>query len=150
MHSPVRKRFKEFRAKKKGMLKFLFTFAVAMNQSAKIKTNVLRRNLVTALCIGVSLAAFATLGDGGKKHISSIGNDNLLSLRSAPLDYKHFSLKSGYEYRGNSILNTETRGKFIFLNTVMTYQKGNATYILPLKKKLFLGKVTFTPSASQR
>ncbi len=122
-----------------------------MKLSAEILRSLLKRKLVTTLCIGVSLAAFATLGDGGSKHsASTLRNRDFLSLRSAPLDYKKFSLKSGYNYRGNSILNTETGGKFIMLNTVMTYQKGNVTYILPLKKKLLLDKVTFTPAAPQR
>ena len=105
----------------------------------------LKRKLATALLIGVSFAAFATLGEGGKRG-SVVKDRNLLSLRSAPLNYKNFSLKSGYMFRGNSFLNQETGEKVIMLNTVMTYQKGNATYILPLKKKLLLnGKVTFKP-----
>lgn len=121
-----------------------------MNLSAEILKAFLKRKLVTVICIGTSLAAFATLGDGGHKN-TSIRERNLLSLRSASLNYKSFSLKSGYNYRGNSILNTEAKEKFIMLNTVVTYQKGNATYILPIKKKLFLdSKVTFKPSAPQR
>jgi len=32
------------------------------------------------------------------------------------------------------------------LNTVATYQKGNATYVLPLKKKVMLGKIKFNPA----
>lgn len=120
-----------------------------MNFSAAIIKPLIKRKLVTALFIGVSVAAFATLGDGGKKS-SSVKSKNLLSSRSATLNYKTFSLKSGYNYRGNSFLNTEAKDKFIMLNTVMTYQKGNATYILPLKKKLLMGKVSFKPTVSPR
>jgi len=32
------------------------------------------------------------------------------------------------------------------LNTVVTYQKGNATYVLPLKRKVLLDKVKFNPA----
>lgn len=32
------------------------------------------------------------------------------------------------------------------LNTVVTYQKGNTTYIMPLKKKVFLEKINFNPA----
>jgi len=120
-----------------------------MNFSAAIITPLVKRKLVTALFIGASLAAFATLGDGGTKS-SVLKGKNLLTLPAAPVNYKTFSLKSGYSFRGNSFLNTDTKGKVVMLNTVMTYQKGNATYILPLKKKLLLGKVTFTPAAPQR
>jgi len=31
------------------------------------------------------------------------------------------------------------------LNTTVTYEKGNSTYILPLKKKVLLDKVDFRP-----
>lgn len=121
-----------------------------MNRASGILTPLIKRKLVTALFIGISVAAFATLGDGGKKSASSRGK-NLLSSRSSTYNYKTFSLKSGYNYRGNSFLNTESKDKFVMVNTVMTYQKGNATYIVPLKKKLLLnGKVTFKPAAPQR
>lgn len=120
-----------------------------MKRNATTLTPFLKRKLVTVLLIGASVAAFATLGDGGKRSVSAKSH-NLLSARSAPLSYKNFSLKSGYKYRGNSFLNNESSEKVIMLNTVMTYQKGNATYILPLKKKLLLGKVTFQPTPPQR
>jgi hypothetical protein len=121
-----------------------------MSRTADILTPFLKRKLVTALFIGVSIAAFATLGDGGKKASAAKGK-SLLSSRQATYNSKTFSLKSGYSYRGNLILNTESKNSFVMLNTVMTYQKGNTTYILPLKKKLLLnGKVTFKPVAPQR
>jgi hypothetical protein len=120
-----------------------------MNPSSDILRSFLKRKLATVLLVGASLAAFATLGDGSKKSVVSRSN-NLLSTRAVTYNYKTFSLKSGYNYRGNSFLNTTGSEKVIQLNTVMTYQKGNATYILPLKKKLLLnGKVTFKPTASQ-
>jgi hypothetical protein len=121
-----------------------------MSRISHIIKPVLKRKLVTTLFIGVSLAAFATLGEGGKKSVSARGK-NFLSARSGVYNYKSFSLKSGYNYRGNAFLNTESKEKVVMLNTVMTYQKGNATYMLPLKKKLLLnGKVTFKPTAPQR
>lgn len=121
-----------------------------MSFSTAILKPILKRKLATALLIGVSIAAFATLGDGGKKSVAS-RSKNLLSSRSAIYNYGSFSLKSGYNYRGNAFLNTASKSRYVMLNTVMTYQKGNATYILPLKKKLLLsGKVTFKPAAPQR
>lgn len=104
----------------------------------------LRRKLATALCLIASLAAFATLGDGGKRS----NNRNLLTYKT-PAGYHNFSLKSGYNYRGNNILSSTNSGRAIMLNTVVTYQKGNATYILPLKKKIFLDtKVKVNPSSA--
>ena len=51
-----------------------------------------------------------------------------------------FSLRSGYAYRGSQVLNTSAK-KYIRLNTVVTLQKGNSTYIVPLKRKVVLEKV---------
>jgi len=121
-----------------------------MKLSATILNPILRRKLVTALFIGASsIAAFATLGDGGMK-APPLKDKNLLALPMAPVNYKTFSLKSGYSFRGNTFLNSDPKEKVVMLNTVMTYQKGNATYIVPLKKKLLLGKVSLQPTAPQR
>jgi hypothetical protein len=118
-----------------------------MNRTPYILSYLLKRKLATALLISVSVAAFATLGDGGKRSKASKGK--LLAPTSATLNYKGFSLKSGYHYRGNSLFNT-AKEKIVTLNTVITYHKGNATYILPLKKKMLLGKVSFKPMVAPR
>lgn len=110
-----------------------------MNKTTSIK--VFRRKLATAICVMASLAAFATLGDGGKR---TTGNPNLLSYKT-PSKFHSFTLKSGYNYRGNNLLNNKA-DRSIMLNTVVTYQKGNTTYILPLKKKVFLDKVKINPT----
>ena len=114
-----------------------------MNLSAHI----IKRKLVTLLLITASVAAFATLGDsGGKKRVTS-NNKNLLVL-TPTYNYKVFSLRTGYNYRGKSIIsNTNTAGRYIQLNSVVTYQKGNSTFILPIKKTLLLDKIRFNPAA---
>ena len=132
------------------MLKFLCRFVFTMKLPATILNPILRRKLVTALLIGASsVAAFATLGDGSTK-APPLKDKNLLALPTVPVNYKTFSLKSGYSFRGNTFLNNDPTEKVVMLNTVMTYQKGNATYIVPLKKKLLLGKVALQPTAPQR
>ena len=88
------------------------------------------------MLVTASLAAFASLGDGGKH-----GTKNT----SLTLSSKPFTLRSGYNYRGNLNFNRPVSDKFIMLNTDITYQKGNSTYIIPLKKKVFLDKVKFNP-----
>ena len=117
-----------------------------MNLSAKILKPLLKRKLATAVLFAASsVAAFATLGDGGgaKKGQSSI------LIASKPVSYsaKDFSLRSGYNYRGNNLLNTPKVQKTVMLNTVTTFQRGNTTYILPLKKRVILDKVKFSPNS---
>jgi hypothetical protein len=87
---------------------------------------------VIALVCGTGIAAFATLGDGK----SARSDDPKRSLLTTKPVKGSFSLRSGYMFRGNSVINNNTEKKYISLNTVVTVQKGNITYILPMKKRI--------------
>jgi hypothetical protein len=90
--------------------------------------------LITVSTVG----AFATLGDGTfKRDKSSLRSRSLLTNKTQA---SSFSLRSGYTFRGSQVINTQSE-RFVNLNTVITYQKGNTTYILPLKKKVLLDNV---------
>jgi len=96
------------------------------------------RKLAVILLIVLSAAAsFATLGDG-KSGKSNMPKTSLLSSRT--IKSGTFSLRSGYTYRGNQVI-TPAQEKYISFNTTVTYQKGNATYIVPLKKKVVFNNV---------
>jgi hypothetical protein len=125
------------------MLIFFCSFGLQMKNNTSIK-HYIRHKLVTVVFITASLVTFAALGDG-KKDDSKRTQKSLLSAKTNPYNFKNFSLRSRYNYRGSSILNQSQQNKYITLNTVATYQKGNITYILPLKKKVLLDKVTFNP-----
>jgi hypothetical protein len=88
------------------------------------------------LVAGTTVASFATLGDGNKK---SGSKTPLLSSRT--YNTTSFSLKSGYTYRGNQVFSPKATKTFISLNTTVTYQKGNTTFIVPLKKKVILSNI---------
>lgn len=49
-----------------------------------------------------------------------------------------FSLNSGYKYRGNQVMSTFSNDQYINFNTVLTFQQGRTTYVLPVKKKVSL------------
>lgn len=104
----------------------------------------IKRKLVTAIFITASLVTFAALGDG-KKDDSKRTQKSLLSNKTNPYNFKSFSLKSRYNYRGSNVLNISQQNNYITVNTVATYQKGNTTYILPMKKKVLLDKIKFNP-----
>jgi hypothetical protein len=105
----------------------------------------LQRKVVTILLLASSaIGAFATLGDGKGKD----KNKTLLSTQKISIRPGVFTLKSGYHYRGSEIINQEA-SHFIFLNTIITYQKGNTTYIVPLKKKVILENVRFKLGVQQ-
>ena len=112
-----------------------------INTTIKIQ---IKRKLVTALFITASLVTFAALGDG-KDGGKTTHHKSLLSVKKTPYDFKTFSLKSRYNFRGNTIVNL-TQDRYLTLNTIATYQKGNTTYILPMKKKVLLEKIKFNPA----
>ncbi|HEV7621173.1 MAG TPA: hypothetical protein VGO09_05550 [Flavisolibacter sp.] len=98
----------------------------------------LKRKLATIVLITASLVSFASLGDGGKK------GHKLTTLPS--YNSKNFSLRSGYNYRGNQLFSPVSANRLLMSNTFVSYQKGNATYILPLRKKIFSDKIKFNPA----
>lgn len=114
-----------------------------MKINKDIKTH-LKRKLVTALFITASFATFAALGDG-KDGGKTNHHKSLLSAKKNPHDFKTFSLKSRYNFRGNTVLSL-SQDRYLTLNTIATYQKGNTTYILPMKKKVLLEKIKFNPA----
>ena len=109
--------------------------------------NFARKLAVAALLAVSAMGAFATLGDGKSAKIKN-PNKSLLSNRTA-MAPGMFSLKSGYNFRGAEVMTFE-KERYINLNSVTTYEKGNTTYIVPLKKKVLLDKITFNPNAATR
>jgi len=104
------------------------------------------RKVTTILLVTASVAAFSAVGysGGGKKGVAH--KQSLLSY-TPTYNYKSFSLKTGYNYRGKTIFNQSvTAGKYLQTNNVVTYELGNATFILPMKKKLLLEKIRFNPA----
>ncbi len=98
---------------------------------------------VIAVISLTAIAAFATLGDGRVKK-----NKPGQSLLTNKTKTTSFSLRSGYSFRGSQVINTQAQN-FVSLNTVLTYQKGNTTYIVPLKKKVLLPNVKIDISNRQ-
>ena len=110
---------------------------MSINQSTILK--VLRRAATVSLLAVSAFSAFAVLGDGkGKKP----KRGSLLSNQDVSIVPGNFSLKSGYLFRGSQVINSNKSNQFITLNTVLTYQKGNTTYIVPVKKKIFITTTT--------
>ena len=103
-----------------------------------------KKATVLTLISATAIAAFASLGDNKVKG----KNASLLNNRSAVTPGK-FSLKSGYQYRGSQIINQQKINDVVTLNSVVTYQKGNLTYILPLKTSVNTQKVKLSVGIPQ-
>jgi len=91
-----------------------------------------------------AIAAFASLGDGKSK-----GKKASLLNSSFSVTPGKFSLKSGYQYRGSQVTNQQKTNDVLNLNSVVTYQKGNMTFILPVKTTLNTQKIKISAGVPQ-
>ncbi|MBS1760012.1 MAG: hypothetical protein JST23_07805 [Bacteroidetes bacterium] len=95
---------------------------------------------VAVFVLTTAAGAFATLGEGKLAKSSTVPGKSLLSERKA-LKPGVFTLKSGYNFRGNEVINLESEKKIIRLNTTIEVQKGNTTFIVPIKKNIIFDKL---------
>ena len=113
-------------------------FCREMNHPRLTILRIISRKMSILVLIGVSaVASFASLGDGKSKSSSKTS----LLTKKTTIRPGSFSLRSGYTYRGNKVINNTVDKKYINLNTVVTVQKGKTTFIVPLKKKVVFDKV---------
>lgn len=85
--------------------------------------------------------AYATLGEGRRKSAKRKAEVRLSNrIENTP---GTLSLRSGYQFRGNTILNADERST-IRINSTVSIQKGNQVYTMPLKKNVLVEKVKFT------
>jgi len=96
-----------------------------------------KRNLATILLfLAATAGAFATLGEGEGKKKNSLLSDRYLKITPGK-----FTLKSGYRYRGSQVVSQTSQNSTISLNSIITYQKGHTTYIVPLKTRFANDKI---------
>jgi hypothetical protein len=98
-----------------------------------------KRLLILAVLFGSANVVLADRGFGKRNKSKAILNVNTsnTSLRNAIA----FNLKSGLSYRG-TLLTSTVRVNSGFMNTsLVTYQKGNTTYIIPYKNKIIMPDV---------
>ncbi len=105
----------------------------------RLRTLILTSSLLLTLFSGV--VAYATLGEGRRKAIkrkSQLRFSNRMENTPGT-----FSLKSGYQFRGSQVINEPTKTS-IRVNTVVSMQKGNQVYTMPLKKEVWIDRVKLT------
>ena len=119
-----------------------------MKTNATILKVSLKKSAFILLLAVMTLGAFATLGDGKTSHTKPV-RKSLLSKKTY-VKPGSFSLRSGYNFRGSQVINTDN-SSYINLNSNITFQNGHTSYIVPLKKKIILNdKIVFNPNAASR
>lgn len=93
-----------------------------------------KASIILAL-VSVTTVVFADRGTGKKsnKVKTNLNINTANSLKSSILS----NYKNGLSYKGSFLISKQTSGSSIISsNTLMTFQKGNTTYIIPYKNKM--------------
>ncbi len=90
--------------------------------------------LAAAFMLSVAGLAFASMGGEKKKKASTIETD-FTPIRTS----SGFTLKAGPSYKGSLIFNQSNANGQLTFNSLITYQKGNTTYIMPYNHRLNMG-----------
>jgi hypothetical protein len=98
-----------------------------------------RKTLVVAavICLGQYVFAIDALIDGGKKStkaFSTIKSD--LSI----------SLKNGYNFHSYKPMGSKRGPNMVMSNSIITFQRGNVTWVVPQKNKAKILQKFKTPS----
>ncbi len=80
--------------------------------------------------------------DFGKEKPKNFSLDNKSSKQ-----LHSFSLRSPMYFKGENLINTESTASATYSNlNIVSFQKGQNSYLLPYKKKAVLNKLTFNPN----
>ena len=105
-----------------------------MLKSANITFSFCRKIAISTLLIAITVFAFASIGGGRNKSKPASIKPGFTPIKTS----KGFTLKAGPNYRGSIILKESRFANYISYKSLVTYQKGNTTYILPNQYKVAL------------
>ena len=112
---------------------FSFTQNLFMTRFFKIM-------IITAVLSGFAGVTFADRGAGKRNKLKTLLNINTnYSLKNS----LSANIKTGLTYKGSLLTgNRQVIGTSVISNSLMTYQKGNITYIIPYKQKMMMPEMT--------
>ena len=102
---------------------------------------IFKKMTVMSIALTLSVCVFAIDGivmksKSGKSSFSNMKKNLSLSLRE------------GFSYKDNRSFGFKRNGHTVMFNNVISYQKGNITYVLPYRNKVVLNKFK-TPQKPQ-
>jgi hypothetical protein len=93
----------------------------------------IRKLLISASLIAIVSLAVASKGGGGDKgKVNTPLKTNFVPIRTTA----GFTLKAGPSFTGSSIVSTEKTPEYVSFQTLITYQRGNSTFIMPRTLKV--------------
>jgi hypothetical protein len=107
-------------------------------------TRALRLSAVSLLLFAVTALAFASKGGGEKRKHHEFEN-SFTPINAA----SSFTLKKSPLYSGSTVTIHPQADNRISMNAMITYQRGNTTFILPYQYKVNIGPVTnYSPKSN--
>ena len=98
-----------------------------------------KKTLAIIMLIGIVANAWADKGLGRKN--KSKATLNITNTTTGIRNAIAFNLKSGLSYKGSLLNSRKMVGGSIMNNALVTYQKGNTTYIIPYKTKITVAEI---------
>ena len=117
------------------LTKNLFSFTQNLFMTRFFKTMI-----ITVVLSGFAGVTFADRGAGKRNKLKTLLNINTnYSLKNS----LSANIKTGLTYKGSLLTgNRQVIGTSVISNSLMTYQKGNITYIIPYKQKMMMPEMT--------
>ncbi|HLX92026.1 MAG TPA: hypothetical protein VKR32_10110 [Puia sp.] len=91
----------------------------------------------------VGLAFASKGGDKNKKRTANMKSDFVPIRIVSP-----FTLKSGFAYSGSRVFNVQKENNSFSINSLITYQRGNTTFIVPYQYRINSSVVNIAPVKS--
>jgi len=92
-----------------------------------------RKSAICFVLTAMAILTFASKGGGGGEKNKNVPAANYFTpIRTA----NGFTLKSGPVYRGSQLFTQQKKNDVITFTSVITYQRGNTTFILPYKNRV--------------
>jgi len=93
----------------------------------------MRKLLISASLVAIVGLALASKGGGGDKQKANIPlKTNFVPIRTTT----GFTLKVGPTFTGSTIVSTQKTREYVTFSSLITYQHGNMTFILPHTYKI--------------
>jgi hypothetical protein len=92
----------------------------------------IRKLLISASMVAIVGLAVASKGGGGDKGKATPLKTNFVPIRTTA----GFTLKAGPTFMGSTITSTEKTPEYVSFQTLITYQHGNSTFIMPRTLKV--------------
>lgn len=89
--------------------------------------------IVLLLC-GIGYLSFADRGGIGRKNKPQFN----IELHGTLKNSIPFNLKSGLVFRGSEIISSHKIGNSLITESVMSFQKGKTTYLIPYKQRIVI------------